>query len=430
MIMNYQSALQWMFDHLPMYQRIGSPAFKKDLTNIRLICQFLGDPHLAYPVVHIAGTNGKGTTAHMIAAVLQAKGLKVGLHTSPHYKQLEERAKINGQLISRREVLDYVNRIKGISEQIKPSYFEISVAMAFDHFARHKVDVAVIETGLGGRLDSTNIVTPILSVITGIHYDHMHMLGDTLQAIAGEKAGIIKPGIPVVIGTQHSAVVLPVFHEVAERLHSPVHAVEPRLSGALLSWDDHGSWIEIKDQKEEWTDTWFVQAHGPFQTKNLLTLLQSMSVLAPRFGITKEHVQRGLANLKTLTYYIGRWQWLSRQPRILADSAHNAEGYTWMVQALREMKWSKLHMVIGVVKDKDIQTMLDLLPKEARYYFCKANIPRGLDANELLIQGQQSGLRGKSYSSVKKALAAAKRAASEDDLIFVGGSTFVVAEVL
>lgn len=430
MFKNYQEALEWMMDHLPMYQRVGAPAFKKDLTNISRICEFLNNPQQLYPIIHIAGTNGKGTTSHMIAAVLQASGLKVGLHTSPHYKELGERAKVNGKLITKREIVRYVNRIKSLSETINPSYFEISVGMAFDHFARHQVDVAVIETGLGGRLDSTNIVQPILSVITGIHYDHMSMLGNTLDAIASEKAGIIKINVPVVIGPQIDPVVWPVFHQKAEQMFSKLWKVEPRLKGVKQNWNQDGTWIEVEDAQNEWAGRWYIQAHGDFQVRNLLTTMLAISVLKDKFFIPKTAVETGLAHLKDLTYYIGRWQWLSHTPRILADSAHNEEGYQWMVEALRQLKWNKLLIVLGIVQDKDIKKMLSILPVEAQYFFCKADIPRGLPAHELQVRAREMGLQGKAYSSVKKALAAAKRTASKNDLIFVGGSTFVVAEVL
>lgn len=430
MFKKYQETLDWMMGHLPMYQRVGAPAYKKDLTNIRLICEFLNHPQVRYPIIHVAGTNGKGTTSHMISAVLQAVGLKVGLHTSPHYKELGERAKINGRLIAKREIVRFVNQIRNLSETINPSYFEISVGMAFDHFARHNVDVAVIETGLGGRLDSTNIVQPILSVITGIHYDHMNMLGNTLDAIAVEKAGIIKPKVPVVIGPQNDPIVWPVFYHKALEMDSVLSQVEPRLKGAILKWDEQGTWVEVKDDQGEWSGKWYIQAHGDFQVRNLLTTMLTVSALKNRFSIPKTAVETGLAQLKDLTYYIGRWQWLSRNPPILVDSAHNEEGYRWMVESLRQLKWKKLLIVLGVVQDKDLNKMLNILPAEAQYFFCKADIPRGLPANELQARAGVMGLHGKAYSSVKKALAAAKRTASKDDLIFVGGSTFVVAEVL
>ncbi len=430
-----------MYARLPMYHRIGAAAFKKDLTNTLALCEHLGNPHLEFKSVHVGGTNGKGSVSHMLAAVCQASGLKTGLYVSPHYKDFRERIKINGRYISRGRVVEFVAKNREAIERIQPSFFELCVAMAFDHFAREKVDVAIIEVGLGGRLDSTNVIMPELSVITNISYDHMNLLGDTLPLIAGEKAGIIKPGIPVVIGETHPESA-PVFLAKAESAGAPIVFADQHFQAQEVSaqhWQ-HTSYRINREQKVFLEDL-ELAASGPFQTKNLCTLLQAVEVLNQRPAFYRKFqdssLRHALQNLPQLTRFMGRWQVIGQNPTILCDSAHNEGGLRVAfekVQAImaenRRSGASRLHIVTGFVNDKDVDKALELFPTEAQYYFAKANIPRGLETAVLQEKAAAFGLHGKSYSSVKNALKAAKRRANPNDLILVIGSIFVVAEVL
>jgi dihydrofolate synthase/folylpolyglutamate synthase len=399
-----------------MYQRVGAKAFKKDLTNSLALDAHLGYPHQKFPTVHIAGTNGKGSTSHMIAAVLQAHGLKVGLYTSPHYRDFRERIKINGTYISKQAVVKFVDRHRNAFSKIQPSFFEITVAMAFDYFAACKVDIAVIETGLGGRLDSTNIITPLLSVITNIGWDHMNFLGDTLPLIAGEKAGIIKAGIPVVIG-ESLPETLPVFEHHSRKKRSSLYLADTRYSAEPVA----------RDMSE------VLGALGDYQRLNLVTSLTSLEVLADDcqfLNLRPDAVREGLRNLVGLTRFMGRWQILGTDPLIIADSAHNEPGLQRAMAQLAAYPRKQLHVVLGAVNDKDLSKMLRLLPREARYYFCRPDIPRGLSATQLMELAASCELRGRAYASVRYALRAARRAAAPKDVIYVGGSTFTVAEVV
>lgn len=425
----YQATLAYLFEQLPMFQRVGPPAFKKGLGNITALLEALENPQLKFPAIHIAGTNGKGSTAHLLAAVLQASGHKTGLYVSPHYKDFRERIKINGNYVSKAYVVDFAERCKPLFEKIQPSFFEITVAMAFDYFAQQKVDVAVIETGLGGRFDSTNIITPMLSIITNISYDHQQFLGDTLPQIAFEKAGIIKAGVPVVIGeTQRET--QPVFEDKAEEVQAPIVFADqhwraiPRQSTLT-----HTNYDLLCDGKLVYENL-VVNLHGDYQTKNLQTIAQSVLALKDHFSITEEHLREGLYHLKALTSFIGRWQIIGEKPMIICDSAHNEGGLRLTLAQVAQQPCRKLHIVFGTVNDKDLKPVLRLFPQDAQYYFCKANIPRGLDAKDLQKQARDFDLRGRSYSSVKNALQAARRQAEPTDLIFVTGSIFVVAEVL
>ncbi|NUQ22798.1 MAG: bifunctional folylpolyglutamate synthase/dihydrofolate synthase [Saprospiraceae bacterium] len=426
----YQDTLQYIFEHLPMFQRIGAAAYRKDLTNITALTELLGNPQQRFPSIHVAGTNGKGSVSFMLAAILQAHGLKTGLYVSPHYKDFRERIRINGAYIPRRRVVDFVNRMKPAIENIKPSFFEISAAMAFEYFADEKVDVAVIETGMGGRLDSTNIIQPLLSVITNISYDHMQWLGDTLEAIAGEKAGIIKANIPVVIGESHPET-QPVFIAHATRKNAPIVFADAfyRVSADYAGLT-HTRFSVIKDNKA--LPVYEVNIHGDYQAANLATVLQAVDTLSETgfFDRKDASVREGLYRLKPLTGFMGRWQVLGRAPLIIADSAHNEAGLKWVFSQLAGSVYRQLHIVTGFVNDKDIERVLPLFPPKAVYYFAKANIPRGLEAESLRQLAATYQLNGKAYVSVKNALRAAKRHASPDDLILITGSVFVVAETL
>ncbi|MCO6476630.1 MAG: bifunctional folylpolyglutamate synthase/dihydrofolate synthase [Phaeodactylibacter sp.] len=425
----YQETLDFLYSQLPMFQRIGPAAFKKDLNNIRSLCAALGNPERRFPSLHIAGTNGKGSTAHMLAAVLQAAGWRVGLYTSPHYRDFRERIKINGRYITRRQAVEFVDRCRPLFSSIQPSFFEITVAMAFDHFARQKVDIAVIEVGLGGRLDSTNIITPELSVITNISFDHMDFLGDTLPLIAAEKAGIIKPGIPVVVG-ETQAESRPVFLEKAAAEGAPIifadqHFRAEEQEAALA----HTTYHIYKDGQLLY-DNLQLNAHGPYQYKNLQSVLQALEWLPVRFRVSEAQLREGLFRLRERTRLLGRWQVLGEKPTILCDSAHNEAGMELAMKAIQEMPFDGLHIVLGTVKDKDPGKLLRHLPPRAYYYFARPDIPRGHDAELLREKAAALGLKGRAYSSVRNALRAARRHAGPESLIYVGGSIFVVAEVV
>lgn len=430
--MNYQETLNFLFQQLPFYQNVGEKALKKDLSNIIALCNHLNKPHLNFPSIHIAGTNGKGSTTHMIGAVLQEKGFKVGLYTSPHYKDFRERIKINGEYISKQKVVDFVSNNKIFIEKIKPSYFEMSVAMAFDYFSDQKVDIAVIETGLGGRLDSTNIITPLLSVITNISFDHMNILGHTLPLIAGEKAGIIKENIPVVVG-ETQELTKSVFIKKAKSTNSQIRFADQQLSAQVLETHFRQTIYNIYDNNQNLI---FEHLHlglfGNYQSKNLITTLSAIQVLNENYGfnLTKETIQNGLKNIKSLTNIIGRWEILSESPLTLADSAHNEGGIKEAMQQLMSLSFNQLHIVMAVVNDKDLSKILPFFPKSAKYYFSKPNIFRGRDATDLKQQAASFGLYGETYDSINLALTTAKSAAQSNDLIFVGGSTFTVAEVV
>lgn len=426
---DYQGTLDFLFSQLPMFQRIGAAAYRKDLTNIKAICAALGHPERRFPVIHVAGTNGKGSVCFLLNAILQAAGLKTGLCVSPHYRDFRERTRINGQYVSRAFVVDFTARIRQLAQDIQPSFFEISTAMAFDYFAQQKVDVAIIETGMGGRLDSTNIVTPLLSVITNIGFDHTEYLGDTLPLIAGEKAGIIKPGVPVVIG-ESAPETEPVFRAKATECHAPIVFADKVYRAVPVSTLETHTVFDVYRSGELLYPQLPVNLRGGFQAKNLQTALQAAELLQPHFPVEESHIREGLYNLRALTRFMGRWDFIGRDPAILCDSAHNADGIATVLTELKSLPFNRLHVVFGMVKDKDITAILRLLPKTAVYYFCKADIPRGLAVEDLRRQAAAAGLLGKAYSSVKNALRAAKRAAAKEDLIFVGGSIFVVAEVI
>jgi dihydrofolate synthase/folylpolyglutamate synthase len=429
--MNYQQTIEYLFASLPMFQRIGDAAVKKDLTNIRLLCEMLGNPHHDFPTIHIAGTNGKGSTSHMLASIFQAAGRQVGLYTSPHYVDFRERIKINGTVISEREVVAFVKKYRYAWKDIQPSFFEITVAMAFDHFRNKKVDIAIIETGLGGRLDSTNIITPMMSVITNISFDHTSMLGNTLPEIAYEKAGIIKSGIPVIIG-EWKRDTYQVFRQKAKSEKAPVYFASKistmmkeenrRGINYLYHSTSLGRQLKLKSDLQ-----------GPYQSKNLRTVVTSCLIWNKHYpdeALKMDDIRCGLKNVIASTDMIGRWMVLRERPTVITDAAHNFDGIKNIIPALVKFHAKQRHFVLGFVSDKDVRQILNLFPRKAIYYWCMPDIPRGKPADQSRQDGEKLGLRGLSYPSVLQAYNAAIKNAGEDDLIFVGGSSYVVGNFL
>lgn len=402
--MNYQQTLDWMFAQLPMYQREGKTAFKKDLTNIVAFSKELKFPENRFKSIHVGGTNGKGSTSHMLASILQEAGYKVGLYTSPHLKSFTERIRVNGKEVPKRKVTSFIKQHKDFLEQQKLSFFEMTVGMAFDYFADEKVDIAIIEVGLGGRLDSTNIIRPEVAVITNIGLDHTQFLGETLPEIAFEKAGIIKENIPVIIG-EEQVEVKHVFLEKAKETNSEI-------------------FFASDDEKVYQTDLL-----GAYQKKNSKTAVAAIKQLKG-FQVSDKNISEGLLTVVKNTNLKGRWQILQEKPKVICDTGHNKEGLKIVLNQLKKEKYKKLHIVLGVVSDKKLEEVLPLFPKEAIYYFCKPNIPRGMSEQILHEKAFGFDLKGKKYSSVKKAYKEALGSANQQDIIYVGGSTFVVAEII
>jgi len=428
--MDYAQTLQYLYDHLPMYSRIGDAAYRKDLFNTIELCKYLGNPQTRFPSIHIAGTNGKGSTSHMLAAIFQKAGYKTGLYTSPHLQDFRERIRVNGEMIREDAVVDFVARIRLLSEEIKPSFFEVTVAMAFDYFARQRVDIAIIEVGLGGRLDSTNIITPELSVITQIGYDHMHMLGDTLPLIAFEKAGIIKKGVPVVIG-EHNPETAPVFGRKAREEDAPLSFADKHRFVSDWKQVQHRLVAEVTTIPSNDKEYFDLDLPGIYQTKNLITVLEAIHILIGKgWKITPQHIHEALKHVKRLTGLHGRWEIIQEHPTIVLDVAHNEDGIRQLVRQIELTDHEALHIVIGMVKDKAIDKVLELLPVQANYYFTRARIPRALPEDQLAIQARDRGLKGDAYVTVIDALKAARAHAQPKDLILVCGSVFVVGEVV
>ncbi|MEE1943471.1 folylpolyglutamate synthase/dihydrofolate synthase family protein [Pedobacter sp. KR3-3] len=428
--MTYQKTLDFLYSKLPMFTRVGAVAFKKDLHNTLALCNALDNPQNKFKTLHIAGTNGKGSTSHMLAAILQEAGYKTGLYTSPHLKDFRERIRVNGKMASKAFVQAFVKGQKQLIETIEPSFFEATVAMAFDYFAQEKVDIAVIEVGLGGRLDSTNIITPELSIITNISLDHTNILGDTLPQIAFEKAGIIKKNIPVVIGETHSET-QPVFAKKAKAENAPIYFAAAKLHIANVHQKGAYLVVDVFEGKHCILPQLALDLTGTYQLKNILTVIESVIQLRKQgYAIPNQAIYKALKNVKKLTDLQGRWQTVSKNPLVICDTGHNKAGITEVLQNIKNTAHEQLHMVIGMVKDKDISGVLALLPKEAIYYFCQPQLERALDATELAQQAAAFGLQGKTFASVALALADAKQSAGPKDLIFVGGSTFVVAEMI
>ncbi len=428
--MNYQQTIDYLYKQLPMFSRIGAAAYKKDLHNTIALCNALDNPQTKFKSIHIAGTNGKGSTSHMLAAILQQAGYKTGLYTSPHLKDFKERIKINGEMISEDFVVDFVERNKNLSESIEPSFFELTVAMAFDYFAQQKVDVAVIETGLGGRLDSTNIITPLLSIITNIGYDHMNILGDTLEKIAHEKAGIIKPTVPVVIG-EYLAETKNIFISKAKEGNSKIYFAQEEYKVSNIIADAQILHCNVTNIEENITENFSLDLNGIYQTKNLCTVLCAEGILMQLgFNIKNETEKFALANTKKITGLHGRWDVIAENPTIVLDVAHNEDGIKQILKQLStNNNQTKIHFVLGMVKDKEVDKVLSLLPKDAAYYFTNAHIPRALPSQELQTKAAAFNLKGKVYNDVNMAIEAAKQNAASTDLIIVCGSVFLVGEV-
>jgi dihydrofolate synthase / folylpolyglutamate synthase len=427
---DYSQTLDYLFAQLPMFTRIGAAAFKKDLTNTLALCEVLNNPQHSFKSIHIAGTNGKGSTSHLLASVLQEAGYNVGLYTSPHLKDFRERIRINGEMIPEQNVVDFVAQYQHHFDAIKPSFFEWTVALAFDYFAHQQVDIAIIETGLGGRLDSTNIITPLLSIITNIGWDHMDMLGDTLTQIAGEKAGIIKQNIPVIIG-EYQPEVQEVFAVKARQENSPLTVASQLISIQAFRNDNLKSYVDTQLHGKPWLQNIECGLAGNYQQRNIPTVLAAILELRIQgFEISDTQLRKGLLDVIQQTGLKGRWQVLAQKPLTICDTGHNVNGIQLVLEQLNQTPHKQLHVVIGMVSDKDISKILVLLPKHATYYFCNANIPRALPAKELKQAAMQMGLAGEAYPTVKEALHAAQQKATTDDLIFIGGSTFVVAEVV
>ena len=425
----YRKTVEFMFSRLPMYHRIGVIAYKKDMQNIRRLLEFLGNPQDHCTCIHVGGTNGKGSTAHMLGAILQAHGIKTGLFISPHYRDYRERIKLNGELVEKAFVVDFIARIAPLIEEVQPSFFEMTTAMALEYFAQNQVGAAIMEVGLGGRLDSTNVINPILSVITNISYDHVHLLGNTLPEIAFEKAGIIKKGIPVVIGETHPESA-PVFVAKAKEMGAPLYFADAHFRAVAREEHFHCTTFDVyKDDALVLPDL-EVNLSGGYQQLNVQTVLQAAELLKPIFNLTEAGIRDGLSQVKKRTRLTGRWELLQEHPRVLADSAHNESGIQAVIAHLHKIPFQHLHIVIGMVSDKDLAAVFRILPTAATYYFARADVPRSMDAEKLREEAAGFGLQGKAYRSVRRALQAAKRRAKQEDLVLVCGSVFVVAEVL
>lgn len=428
--MNYQQTLDYLYAKLPMFTKVGASALKDGLTNIISFCEVLNHPEHRFKTIHVAGTNGKGSTSHMLAAILQTAGYKTGLYTSPHLKDFRERIKINGEMIAEEEVISFVKDNSKAINNISPSFFEVTVALAFDHFAKNKVDVAVIEVGLGGRLDSTNIINPEISVITNIGLDHVNILGNTLEQIASEKAGIIKKNTPVIIG-EYLEETKPVFINKANAEDVPIYFASETIGIELKERAAEALSLIAKTDSESSSLHIELDLTATYQLKNIKTVLATIKELRKKdFIISNQHLQKALKQVKSLTGLMGRWQTLQTQPLVICDNGHNEDGISEVLKNIELTPFQNLHMVIGMVKDKDISKVLSLLPKEATYYFCSPDLERAKPAEELAKEATEFGLKGKVYSSVKEALENAVKSAEKEDLIFIGGSTFVVAEVV
>lgn len=437
--MKYKQTISYLYEQLPMFHRIGAAAYKADLNNTHAICSILGHPENKFRSIHVAGTNGKGSSSHMLASILQSAGYKTGLYTSPHLKDFRERIRINGKPVPKQKVVRFVERYRSEFEAVAPSFFEWTVGLAFDHFAAEQVDIAVIEVGLGGRLDSTNVITPLASLITNISFDHTALLGNTLQKIAAEKAGIIKPGVPVVV-SQTQAGIKKVFQQKAKKNKAPLlfadqvyHPVKisylPEKNRCAYTYSHKGSKITVQ-----------CDLTGTYQVQNIAGVMAIINVLNDVLPVKKRALERGLKQVIDVTGLHGRWEVIGKTPRVICDTAHNEDGIREVVRCMNRefrsgMARGKLHVVFGVVSDKDVSSVFRLLRKDlhfrgATYYFCKPDIPRGMDANRLREAAHGFGLTGAAYETVRRAAAAARKAAAPGEVVFVGGSNFTVAEVL
>lgn len=429
--MNYKRTLEFLYSQLPAYHRIGKAAYKSDLHNIVALDGSLGRPHTEYKTIHIAGTNGKGSVSHMLASVLMEAGYKTGLYTSPHIVEFRERIRVNGSMIPEGNVTRFVADHSDLLISLKPSFFEMSVAMAFEYFRESQVDIAVIETGLGGRLDSTNIITPVVSVITNIGHDHMDLLGDTLEKVAWEKAGIIKKGIPVIISESQKDSA-DVFLKKSSETGSEIFFADKNYK-CHLGVLDYISKKRKYSVNDLFTSDEFIgetPLGGDYQAMNIQAVFQTCSILGKIFGINDGNIISGISKVVKNTGLMGRWQIMDKDPLVICDTGHNREGLEYVVSQLKKLDAKKLHIVLGFVSDKDIGSVLPIFPVSAEYYFTKASVPRALDENILYEKAASFGLKGRPFPDVKSALSAAKTKSSKADAIFIGGSTFVVADAL
>lgn len=427
--MDYNQTLDYLYNRLPMFSRIGAAAYKKDLHNTIALCEAIGNPQQQLRTVHIAGTNGKGSVSHMLAAIFQNAGYKTGLYTSPHLKDFRERIKVNGEMITQAAVVEFTERIQPQIDELDPSFFEVTVAMAFDYFVLERVDIAIIETGLGGRLDSTNIITPDVSVITNIGWDHMNLLGDTLEKIASEKAGIIKPGVPVVIG-ETLPETSPVFEKTALEKNSPYYLATAKRKVINREWKNHLLEVEVAADSASGSKKYTLDLSGVYQVKNLLTVLETCDRLRDKgWELPEEKILTALKSSKQISGLHGRWEIIHTEPLLVLDVAHNEDGIKQLLEQIGLTPHEELHLVLGMVKDKDVEKVLALLPKKATYYFTQAGIPRAMEAYDLSKLAGRYGLKGNTYSSVNTAIYAASLKAGNKDMIVVCGSIFLVGEV-
>jgi dihydrofolate synthase / folylpolyglutamate synthase len=426
--MNYEQTIHYLYNKLPLFSSIGIKAYKADLNNTIALCEHLGNPQNKIKTIHIAGTNGKGSTSHILASIFQQCGYKTGLYTSPHLKDFRERIKLNGEMIPEDFIIDFVEKFKTFSEQINPSFFELTFVMALEYFTQVKTDIAIIETGLGGRLDSTNVITPEAAVITNIGFDHTDILGDTIEKIATEKAGIIKPNTTVIIGETTPETKI-IFREKAKEKNAPIFFAEEKYQIISSRSYDENLEAEVFNNDSKIKNKFSLDLTGLYQLKNLLTVLTTIDALKNKYSLKEENIQYALSHVKSITGLHGRWEVVQRNPLIVLDVAHNVDGIQQLINQIKNTSYKKLHIVFGMVKDKEIEKVLELLPKIATYYFTKAQIPRALPEKELLQRAQKFNLKGSSYNEVKKALKAAMDKASEEDMIIVCGSVFVVGEV-
>ncbi len=427
--MNYKETIDYLYKKLPLFSRLGADAIKADLINTIKLCEALGNPQKGLKMVHVAGTNGKGSVSHMLAAILQTAGYKTGLYTSPHLIDFRERIKINGEWCSQEFVVDFTTKIKPLIEEIEPSFFEITVAMAFDFFAKENVDIAVIEVGLGGRLDSTNIITPIVSIITNIGLDHTQILGDTLPQIAFEKAGIIKPHVPVIVG-EVLIETEPVFKNAAKTKAAPLIIAQHNRYVSEFQYQPHQLTVTVADTKTDNRETYHLDLPGVYQTKNILTVLEAVKYLqSVGYAISLQQIKEALQHVKKLTGLHGRWEAIHQKPMVITDVAHNADGMKQLAEQIELATYNSLHIIIGMVKDKDVEKALSYLPKTASYYFTKPQTPRAMSEGQIAEIGSGIGLQGKTYGNVNEALQTVISSAEDDDLVLVCGSVFLIGEV-
>ncbi|MBS2099765.1 bifunctional folylpolyglutamate synthase/dihydrofolate synthase [Carboxylicivirga linearis] len=428
---SYQETLNYLFSQLPMYQRVGQAAYKADLHTTLELDKYFNHPHKNYKTIHVAGTNGKGSVSHCLASVLQQAGYKTGLYTSPHLVDFRERIKVNGEMISEQAVIDFVENHQDIINTLEPSFFEMTVAMAFEYFKNEKVDIAIIEVGMGGRLDSTNIISPELSVITNIGLDHTTFLGDTLPKVAAEKGGIIKENIPVIIG-QTQEETSPIFIELAKSKSTPITFADQKLEAPYSTFSiDEKQIFQISENGQIKYPNLKLDLLGNYQRKNIVTALCTIESLQQKgFPISIDDIYKGLQNVVSNTGLLGRWQTIGYNPRIVCDTGHNAEGIKLIVEQIKNTAYKTLHFIIGMVDDKDHAKVLSQLPKDAIYYFTKAAIPRSIASEKLQIMAKDHQLEGDCYPTPHEALEKAKKIADANDLIFIGGSTFIVADTL